>query len=81
MTAPLVIRPATPDDRPRLRQAIIELQNYERLRHRREIGGRRRTICETERWRAGDAGARKTGGAVAAPTEPGGYAAGRACAR
>jgi ribosomal protein S18 acetylase RimI-like enzyme len=31
--APLTIRPAAPADRPRLRQAIVELQEYERLRH------------------------------------------------
>jgi ribosomal protein S18 acetylase RimI-like enzyme len=33
MANPLIIRPATPADRPDLRQAIIELQDYECLRH------------------------------------------------
>ena len=33
MTPPLIIRQSTPTDRPHLRQAIVELQDYERLRH------------------------------------------------
>jgi ribosomal protein S18 acetylase RimI-like enzyme len=33
MATPLIIRPATPADRPDLRQAIIALQDYECLRH------------------------------------------------
>jgi ribosomal protein S18 acetylase RimI-like enzyme len=33
VTAPLIIRPAVPADRPQLRAAIVELQDYERLRH------------------------------------------------
>ena len=32
-TSLMIIRPAAPADRPNLRQAIIELQEYERLRH------------------------------------------------
>jgi len=39
MTAPLIIRPATPDDQPQLRQAIVELQDYERLRHATRLPG------------------------------------------
>ena len=39
MTAPLLIRPATPADRPDLRQAIIELQDYERARHATRLLG------------------------------------------
>lgn len=39
MTAPLIIRPATPDDRPHLRRAIVELQDYERLRHPTRLPG------------------------------------------
>jgi ribosomal protein S18 acetylase RimI-like enzyme len=39
MPAPLVIRPATPTDRPNLRHAIIELQEYERLRHATRLPG------------------------------------------
>jgi ribosomal protein S18 acetylase RimI-like enzyme len=33
MPSALIIRPATPADRPWLRQAVVELQEYERLRH------------------------------------------------
>jgi ribosomal protein S18 acetylase RimI-like enzyme len=33
MTSPLIIRPATPTDRLELRWAVVELQNYERMRH------------------------------------------------
>jgi protein-L-isoaspartate(D-aspartate) O-methyltransferase len=33
MTAPFIIRPATQADQPKLRQAIVELQDYERLWH------------------------------------------------
>lgn len=39
MTAPLLIRPATPADRPDLRLAVIELQDYERLRHATRLPG------------------------------------------
>ena len=39
MTTALVIRPMTPHDRPSLRQAIIELQDYERLRHPTRLPG------------------------------------------
>lgn len=39
MTAPLIIRPAAIDDRPQLRQAIIKLQDYERLRHPTRLPG------------------------------------------
>jgi hypothetical protein len=39
MTAPLLIRPATPADRPDLRLAVIELQGYERLRHATRLPG------------------------------------------
>jgi len=39
MAAPLFIRPAIPADRPDLRQAIIELQDYERLRHTTRLPG------------------------------------------
>ena len=39
MTPPLIIRPATPEDRPHLRQAIVELQDYERLRHATRLPG------------------------------------------
>lgn len=39
MLEPLIIRPATPTDRPNLRQAIIELQEYERLRHPTRLPG------------------------------------------
>jgi ribosomal protein S18 acetylase RimI-like enzyme len=38
-SSPLVIRPATPDDRPQLRRAIIELQEYERRRHPTRLPG------------------------------------------
>jgi hypothetical protein len=33
MTPPLIIRPAAPADRADLRRAIVELQDYEQLRH------------------------------------------------
>ena len=33
MTAPLIIRPATAADRPNLRAAIVELQEFERILH------------------------------------------------
>ncbi len=36
---PLVIRAATAHDRPQLRLAIIELQNYERIRHATRLPG------------------------------------------
>jgi len=39
LTESLVIRPITTDDRPRLRQAIVELQNYERTRHTTRLPG------------------------------------------
>jgi ribosomal protein S18 acetylase RimI-like enzyme len=39
MTGPLIIRPATPADRPQLRAAIVELQDYERLRHATRVPG------------------------------------------
>ena len=39
MTPPLIIRPATSDDRPQLRLAIVELQDYERLRHPTRLPG------------------------------------------
>jgi ribosomal protein S18 acetylase RimI-like enzyme len=39
MSRPLVIRPATPSDRSNLRRAIIELQEYERLRHSTRLPG------------------------------------------
>jgi ribosomal protein S18 acetylase RimI-like enzyme len=39
MSAPLVIRPAAPADRPNLRQVIIALQEYERLRHATRLPG------------------------------------------
>jgi len=39
MTAPLILRPATPADRRSLREAIVELQNYERLRHATRLPG------------------------------------------
>lgn len=39
VTAPLIIRPAMPADRPDLRQAVIELQDYERLRHPTRLPG------------------------------------------
>jgi ribosomal protein S18 acetylase RimI-like enzyme len=39
MTPPLIIRPATPADRADLRQAIVELQDYERLRHPTRLPG------------------------------------------
>jgi ribosomal protein S18 acetylase RimI-like enzyme len=39
MTGPLIIRPATSDDRPQLRRAIVELQDYERLRHPTRLPG------------------------------------------
>jgi ribosomal protein S18 acetylase RimI-like enzyme len=39
MTAPLLIRPATPADRPDLRQAIIELQDYEHALHATRLLG------------------------------------------
>jgi hypothetical protein len=39
MTPSLVIRPATADDDPQLRDAIIELQEYERLRHSTRLPG------------------------------------------
>jgi ribosomal protein S18 acetylase RimI-like enzyme len=39
MTPPLIIRQSTPTDRPRLRQAIVELQDYERLRHATRLPG------------------------------------------
>ena len=35
----LIIRPATATDRPRLRQAIVELQNYERTQHTTRLAG------------------------------------------
>jgi ribosomal protein S18 acetylase RimI-like enzyme len=35
----LIIRPATPADRPQLRRAVIELQEYERLRHTTRLPG------------------------------------------
>lgn len=37
--SPIVIRPTTADDRPLLRQAVIELQDYERLRHATRLPG------------------------------------------
>src|SRR4051812_14077147 len=39
MTAPLITRPAVPTDHPQLCQAIIELQEYERLRHATRLPG------------------------------------------
>jgi ribosomal protein S18 acetylase RimI-like enzyme len=39
MLTSLTIRPAKPDDRPQLRRAIIELQDYERLRHATRLPG------------------------------------------
>jgi ribosomal protein S18 acetylase RimI-like enzyme len=39
MPAPLNIRPATATDRPHLRRAIVELQEYERLRHATRLPG------------------------------------------
>jgi ribosomal protein S18 acetylase RimI-like enzyme len=39
MPSPLIIRPVTPADRPDLRQAIIELQDYECLRHATRLPG------------------------------------------
>jgi GNAT superfamily N-acetyltransferase len=39
MTISLVIRHATPSDRPQLRRAIVELQDYERLRHPTRLPG------------------------------------------
>ena len=39
MTPSLVIRHATADDDPQLREAIIELQEYEGLRHSTRLPG------------------------------------------
>jgi ribosomal protein S18 acetylase RimI-like enzyme len=39
MSEPLIIRPAASPDRPNLRQAVIELQEYERLRHPTRLPG------------------------------------------
>jgi ribosomal protein S18 acetylase RimI-like enzyme len=39
MPYPLVIRPAAPGDRPQLRAAIVELQEYERRRHATRLPG------------------------------------------
>lgn len=39
MPEALIIRPAEPADRPNLRHAIIELQEYERLRHPTRLPG------------------------------------------
>ncbi|MGH7120978.1 MAG: GNAT family N-acetyltransferase, partial [Acetobacteraceae bacterium] len=39
MTPAVVIRPAVPADRPQLRQAIVELQDYERRRHATRLPG------------------------------------------
>ena len=39
MLDPLVIRPTAPTDRPNLRHAIVELQEYERLRHATRLPG------------------------------------------
>ena len=41
MIDPLSIRPATPDDRPLLRHAIAELQDYERGQHATRLPGQR----------------------------------------
>ena len=39
MSLPVVIRPVTPADRPQLRLAIIELQEYERRQHTTRLPG------------------------------------------
>ena len=39
MPAPLIVRRATSADQPALRRAIVELQNYERLRHATRLPG------------------------------------------
>jgi hypothetical protein len=39
MTESLIIRPVTTADRPRLRQAIVELQDYERTQHKTRLPG------------------------------------------
>lgn len=39
MPAPVTIRPAIPTDRPHLHQAIVELQDYERLLHATRLPG------------------------------------------
>jgi ribosomal protein S18 acetylase RimI-like enzyme len=39
MPSPLIIRPATLEDRPQLRHAVVELQEYERLRHPTRLPG------------------------------------------
>lgn len=39
LTETLTIRPATAADRPRLRQAVVELQNYERMQHATRLPG------------------------------------------
>jgi hypothetical protein len=51
---PLIIRPADPADRPNPRTAIIELQEYERLRHRRGyLASRSPTPISTDASQAG----------------------------
>jgi ribosomal protein S18 acetylase RimI-like enzyme len=39
MSAPLIIRPAGRADDPQLRQAVVELQEYERIRHATRLPG------------------------------------------
>ncbi len=39
MTLPLIIQPATSDERSRLRHIIVELQDYERRRHATRLPG------------------------------------------
>jgi ribosomal protein S18 acetylase RimI-like enzyme len=56
----LIIRPATTTDRPRLRQAIIELQNYERTLHTTRLPGEQVADAYLD-WMLGRA---KTKGAV-----------------
>jgi len=59
MPEPLIIRPATPSDRANLRAAIIELQDYERLRHPTRLPGEQiaDAYLDWMQQRAADAGA------------------------
>jgi ribosomal protein S18 acetylase RimI-like enzyme len=62
-TPPVAVRPATPADRPRLRAAVVELQDRERLLHPTRLPGGQVADAYLE-WMLRRAGAAGAAGAV-----------------